>query len=147
MSVRTIRTQSEEETIQLGRELAATLPRPGLILLTGNLGAGKTTLTKGIAEGVGATTRDEVSSPTFTLIHEYGSGVFHVDLYRLETPREVLNLGLEELLDRENSLVLIEWGERFRSVLPPPQAEIEIETDGEARVIRLSDHTISSRPR
>ena len=147
MSVRTFRTSSEEETIEVGRDLAQTLPRPALVLLTGNLGAGKTTLTKGIAEGLGVTTRDEVSSPTFTLVHEYGGGLFHVDLYRLEHPREVFTLGLEELLDQEDALVLIEWGERFRSVLPKADVEITIRAEGDVRVIQVEDQAISSRPR
>ena len=147
MSVRTFHTNSEEETIDLGRELAVTLPRPALVLLTGNLGAGKTTLTKGIAEGLGATTRDEVSSPTFTLVHEYGRGLYHVDLYRLEHPRDVFTLGLEEILDRDDALVLIEWGERFRGVLPQADVEITIEATGDARTIRVADQAISSRPR
>ena len=82
------RTASEEETVALGAELARGFPRRATVLLIGNLGAGKTTLAKGIASGLGAASPDEVSSPTFTLIHEYGGGtVYHVDLYRLETAR------------------------------------------------------------
>ena len=137
------RTNSESETIALGRELARTFPRPALVLLIGNLGAGKTTLTKGIVEGAGVAAQDEVTSPTFTLIHDYGGGVFHVDLYRIETPRELASLGLEDLWDREDALVLVEWGERFREQLPPPQAEIRIEADGEGRTIRL-DHLLTA---
>src|SRR5271170_2207905 len=72
-SVPVFRTASEEETIALGERLAATLPRGATVLLIGNLGAGKTTLAKGIVQGLGASPADEVSSPTFTLIHEYGS--------------------------------------------------------------------------
>ncbi len=106
-------THSGEETIALGRTIAAQLPRKAVVLLIGNLGAGKTTLAKGIIEGLGAGDQDEVSSPTFTLIHEYGEGrVYHIDLYRLETEAEVLTLGLDELMDRD-AVVLIEWGERF----------------------------------
>ncbi len=122
-------TNSEEETIALGRKLTeAVLPGQGLVLLTGNLGAGKTTLVKGIAEGLGAAARDEVTSPTFTLIHEYGdpARLFHVDLYRLETAREVLGLGIEELLGRR-ALVVIEWGDRFVQLWPEERVEIEIE--------------------
>jgi ATPase, YjeE family len=106
-------TRSEEETIALGARLAREMQRPAVVLLSGNLGAGKTTLTKGIVEGLGVAARDEVSSPTFTLIHEYGSAVYHVDLYRLETAREVASLGLDDLFDQD-SIVLIEWGERWR---------------------------------
>jgi tRNA threonylcarbamoyladenosine biosynthesis protein TsaE len=96
-------------------------------LLIGNLGAGKTTLAKGIVSGLGAAPPDEVSSPTFTLIHEYGceGRVYHVDLYRLDEAREAANLGLEELFDRE-AIVLLEWGERFPQLLPPGRTEIRI---------------------
>src|SRR5579864_342455 len=95
-------THSEEETIDLGRRIAATLPRRAVVLLIGNLGAGKTTLAKGIVSGLGAALPDDVSSPTFTLIHEYGAGsVYHIDLYRLDTPIQVATLGLDEILDRQ----------------------------------------------
>ena len=122
----TYRTASEEETIALGERLARALPSRGVVLLTGNLGAGKTTLAKGIVSGLGAAPAEEVSSPTFTLIHEYGNGrVYHVDLYRLEEPRELATLGLDELFDRD-ALVLIEWGERFGRFLPAQRTEIRI---------------------
>lgn len=119
------RTTSEDQTIALGERLAADLPRRGAVLLTGNLGAGKTTLAKGIVSGLGAAQPDDVTSPTFTLIHEYGDGrVYHVDLYRLDDPRHVANLGLEDLIDR--ALVLVEWGERFPQLMPTPRTEIGI---------------------
>ena len=122
----TYRTVSEAETIALGQKLARELPPRGVVLLIGNLGAGKTTLAKGIVSGLGAAAADEVSSPTFTLIHEYGEGrVYHVDLYRLEEPREVATLGLEEIFERDG-LVLIEWGERFPRLLPAERTEIRI---------------------
>lgn len=138
MSARTYRTNSEEETIELGRRLAGQIRRPSVVLLIGNLGAGKTTITKGIVDGLGVTTPDEVSSPTFTLIHEYGDGVFHIDLYRLETGRELASLGLDEIFDRPDSIVLVEWGERFRSLLPPGAIEIEIRHDGDSRDVLVS---------
>ena len=122
----TYRTVSEAETIALGQKLARELPPRGVVLLIGNLGAGKTTLAKGIVSGLGAAAADEVSSPTFTLIHEYGEGrVYHVDLYRQEEPREVATLGLEEIFERDG-LVLIEWGERFPRLLPAERTEIRI---------------------
>ncbi len=111
----TYRTQSDAETVELGRRLSRELP-PGLILLTGNLGAGKTTLAKGIVSGAGAAQPDDVASPTFTLIHDYGE-VVHIDLYRLETEREVEGLGLDEIIDRAK-FTLIEWGERFPHLFP-----------------------------
>src|SRR6266849_10961985 len=129
-------TRSEEETIELGRRIAAELPRRAVVLLIGNLGAGKTTLAKGIVSGLDAAPPDEVSSPTFTLIHEYGDGrVYHIDLYRLDRPEEVATLGLDEIFERE-VVVLIEWGERFPSILPPDRIEIRIRTlEGDRREI------------
>ena len=133
----TYRTESEAETIALGERLAHELPR-GVVLLIGNLGAGKTTLAKGIVSGLGAAPQEEVSSPTFTLIHEYGEGrVYHVDLYRLDEPRQVETLGLDELFERD-ALVLIEWGERFPQLLPARRTEIRIRSVGdEAREIEV----------
>jgi len=118
-------SQSEEETIALGRELAPRLK--GAVLLIGNLGAGKTTLTKGIVEGLGVGSADDVSSPTFTLVHQYGQGapVFHVDLYRLDTAREVQSLGLEDLF-ASGAVVLLEWAERFPELMPTERTEIRI---------------------
>jgi tRNA threonylcarbamoyladenosine biosynthesis protein TsaE len=115
-------TQSEEETIALGRALAKELS--GAVLLIGNLGAGKTTLAKGIVEGRGAASMDEVSSPTFTLIHQYGP-VFHIDLYRLDEAPEVESLGLDDLF-ASGGLVLLEWAERFPELLPRDRTEIRL---------------------
>jgi tRNA threonylcarbamoyladenosine biosynthesis protein TsaE len=134
--VRTFETASEEETIAVGRTIGRMLRRPVAVLLTGKLGAGKTTLAKGIVDGLGAAQPEEVSSPTFTLIHEYRDGVYHIDLYRLETDREVATIGLEELFDRD-AIVLIEWGERFRHLIPEPRIEIRIEAQGDRRELRL----------
>jgi tRNA threonylcarbamoyladenosine biosynthesis protein TsaE len=131
------RTASEEETVALGRQLARELPRSGVVLLIGNLGAGKTTLAKGIAVGRGVVSPDEVSSPTFTLIQEYAPDLYHIDLYRLDEPRQVATLGLEELYDRD-ALILIEWGERFPQLMPPERTEIRIRRTGEdAREIEV----------
>jgi tRNA threonylcarbamoyladenosine biosynthesis protein TsaE len=113
--------------LALGERLAREFPAKQVVLLIGQLGAGKTTLAKGIVKGLGAASPEEVSSPTFTLIHEYGRDgrVFHVDLYRLEEPRELATLGLEDLFERE-AVVLIEWGERFPQILPAARTEIRI---------------------
>jgi len=124
--VRQFQTHSEEETIQLGRQIAAWLPKRAVVLLIGNLGAGKTTLAKGIVSGLGAARPEDVTSPTFTLIHEYGARVYHVDLYRLDRPEEVARLGLEEIFDRD-AVVLIEWGERFPQLMPADRIEIRLE--------------------
>jgi tRNA threonylcarbamoyladenosine biosynthesis protein TsaE len=131
---RRFETASEEETIELGKRLAAGLGPRAAILLIGNLGAGKTTLAKGIVAGLGAAGIDEVSSPTFTLIHEYGDGgrVYHIDLYRLETAAEVATLGLDEIFDRE-AVVLVEWGERFPALMPPARIEVRLRALDEDR--------------
>lgn len=127
----TFRTASEEETIAVGEKLAREFPRRAAVLLIGNLGAGKTTLAKGIVKGLGAADPEEVSSPTFTLIHEYGAArkVYHVDLYRLDRAEEAARLGLDELFDRE-AVVLVEWGERFPELMPPERMEIRIRAGG-----------------
>ncbi len=125
-------TCSDEETREVGRQLAALLPEHAVVLLIGELGAGKTTLAKGIVEARGAANANEVSSPTFTLIHEYGDPavIYHVDLYRLNTPDEARHLGLEDLFD-SRALALIEWGERFPELLPAERIEIRIEHTGD----------------
>jgi tRNA threonylcarbamoyladenosine biosynthesis protein TsaE len=124
-------TCSEEETIQLGRRIARELPRRAVVLLIGNLGAGKTTLAKGIVSGLDAAPPEEVASPTFTLIHEYGR-VYHIDLYRLDRLEEVATLGLDEIFDRD-AVVLIEWGERFPELIPRDHYEIRLRTLDEDR--------------
>jgi tRNA threonylcarbamoyladenosine biosynthesis protein TsaE len=132
----TFETHSEEETIELGGRIARELPPKAVVLLIGNLGAGKTTLAKGIVSGLGAAPPDDVSSPTFALIHEYGRGrVYHVDLYRLEKPEEAARLGLEEIFERD-AVVLIEWGERFLSLMPEERFEIRLSglKDGSRRI-------------
>jgi tRNA threonylcarbamoyladenosine biosynthesis protein TsaE len=127
-------SSSPEETRAIGRHLATLLPAQAVIALIGNLGAGKTTLTKGIVEGRGAAREEDVSSPTFTLIHEYGDPptVYHIDLYRLDHEREAAGLGLEELFEMP-ALVLIEWGEKFPRLLPEHRIEIRIGQSGEDR--------------
>ena len=137
----TFETHSDEETQALGRQLAKMLPDRGVILLIGELGAGKTTLAKGIVEGRGVASAEDVSSPTFTLIHEYGqpTGVYHVDLYRLNTLEEARRLGLEDLFEQP-ALVLLEWGERFPELLPDQRFEIRLShQDEESRRITVND--------
>ena len=120
---KTITTHSEEETAGLGRELAATLSAGDVLLLFGDLGAGKTALVRGLAEGLGVS-RDQVSSPTFTLIQEYRGGrlpLFHVDLYRIADPREFDELGLDDIA--EGGVLAIEWAERLPQ---PPQGVVRV---------------------
>jgi len=139
--VKSFETHGEEETVELGRRIAAALPRRAVILLIGNLGAGKTTLAKGIVNGLGAAEIEDVTSPTFTLIHEYGGGrVYHIDLYRLDRAEPAATLGLDEIFDRE-AVVLIEWGERFPQLLPENRIEIRIEAlNEESRRIEIAGH-------
>ena len=140
-------THSAEDTIALGERLSELLPARGLVLLIGNLGAGKTTLTKGIAQARGAVAAENVSSPTFTLIHEYGEPaiVYHIDLYRLDEASEVASLGLDEILNRD-ALVVIEWGERFPELWPEERTEVRLEiVDEEERVISVRSFPLSRR--
>ena len=124
------KTRSVEGTLALGERIAEMLRPPMLVVLRGEVGAGKTTLVKGIAAAIGAASEDDVTSPTFTLLHEYvGPKVhlFHLDLYRLETEEQIAVLGLDEMAGYENALVLVEWGERFESVIKMASGEIYME--------------------
>ena len=121
-------THSPEETVRLGRELAAHFEPPCWVLVEGDLGAGKTTLAKGIVAGLGVASEDEVTSPSFTLVHEYGSGgkVYHADLYRIEGARDLATLGLEDLSSAA-ATVLVEWGEKLADHVPSPCVRIRLE--------------------
>ena len=117
----------------MGRELASLLTPPKLVLLRGDLGAGKTTLVKGIAEAFSAASQEDVTSPTFTLIHEYRGPrvkLYHIDLYRIDTQRELDTLALDDLM-AEDSILLIEWGEKFARFERERDVEIELERVGE----------------
>jgi len=132
-------SHSPEETVNIGRELARSLPPSSLVLLRGNLGAGKTTLVKGIAEGFRAADAAEVTSPTFTLVHEYRgpeTTVYHVDLYRIETEKELATVGIDDLLS-SGGVVLIEWGDKFPRFEEERDVEISITREGELRSIRV----------
>jgi tRNA threonylcarbamoyladenosine biosynthesis protein TsaE len=127
--MKTFETHSADETTDLGRRLAAELQPGTIVLLRGDLGAGKTTLVKGIAEGFHAALAEDVTSPTFTLIHEYRGAeatLFHIDLYRVDTQRELDTLALDDLMG-ENSILLIEWGEKFERFARERDVEIAIE--------------------
>jgi tRNA threonylcarbamoyladenosine biosynthesis protein TsaE len=141
MDQREFITHSPEETIALGRTLASLIAPPKIVLLRGDLGAGKTTLVKGIAEGFRAASEDDVTSPTFTLVHEYrgpAAILYHIDLYRVDTPRQLETLGLDDLIS-ENSVLLIEWGEKFPRFVKEQDVEIALERVGEtARKVRVS---------
>jgi tRNA threonylcarbamoyladenosine biosynthesis protein TsaE len=138
-------THSDADTIEVGRKLAKLLKPPQLLILRGDLGTGKTTLVKGIAEALDAAEADEVTSPTFTLIHEYDGTrngkpvkLYHLDVYRLEGDRQLETLGLDELL-KDDALVLVEWGEKFKSIKKKSTGEIAItSTGGDARKITVT---------
>lgn len=131
--LREITTHSAEDTIAFGGTLAELLAPPKLVLLRGDLGAGKTTLVKGIAAAFEAASEEDVTSPTFTLIHEYRgprANLFHIDLYRIDTPRELDTLALDDLR-AENSILLIEWGEKFPRLVRERDVDITLERAGE----------------
>src|SRR5258706_15169663 len=130
---REVATHSAEETIAFGRTLVELLAPPKLVLLRGDLGAGKTTLVKGIAAGFEAAEEEDVTSPTFTLVHEYSgprANLYHIDLYRVDTQRELETLGLDDLRS-DGGVLLIEWGEKFPRLLRERDVEISFERQNE----------------
>ncbi|MGH9680070.1 MAG: tRNA (adenosine(37)-N6)-threonylcarbamoyltransferase complex ATPase subunit type 1 TsaE, partial [Candidatus Acidiferrales bacterium] len=141
-------TNSYEETIARGREIASKLAPPALVLLTGDLGSGKTTLTKGIVSGLGAAREEDVTSPTFTLVHQFHNHckVYHVDLYRVENFHDLESLGLEDAL-AEKAIVIIEWSERFTFRSDWPRVEIHLDhAGGDARRIQISGLELEKLP-
>jgi tRNA threonylcarbamoyladenosine biosynthesis protein TsaE len=129
-------TQSGAGTVAVGRKLADLLEPPQLLLLCGDLGTGKTTLVKGIAQALGAAEPDEVTSPTFTLVHEFDGTrngkpvkLFHLDVYRLESERQLETLGLDDLLTPD-ALAVVEWGDKFKSIRKRATGEIVISSEG-----------------
>lgn len=128
-----ITTHSADETIAFGRTLAKILEPPKLVLLRGDLGAGKTTLIKGIASAFESASEEDVTSPTFTLVHEYRgprANLFHIDLYRIDTQRELDTLALDDLRTND-SILLIEWGEKFPRFVRDREVEIVLHRTGE----------------
>ncbi len=157
MTAKEFITHSSEETIAKGREIASKLHPPVLVLLKGDLGSGKTTLTKGIISGLGAAKEEDVTSPTFNLVHEFripilaGSKpsphpckVYHVDLYRIESFHDLESLGLEDALS-EKAIVIIEWPDRFTFRTDWPTVEIRLDhVGGDARRISISDLSVEN---
>jgi tRNA threonylcarbamoyladenosine biosynthesis protein TsaE len=149
MSVRRFVSNSPRETIAIGGEIAQLLTSPTLLFLRGDLGAGKTTLVKGIAQALDAADPDEVTSPTFTLVHEYDGRrkvhgkdhdvkLYHIDLYRIEEERQLETIGFDELATEE-AIMLVEWGEKFPAVVKRSDGEIAIEhAGGDTRNITLT---------
>jgi tRNA threonylcarbamoyladenosine biosynthesis protein TsaE len=156
MSVRHFVSNSSRETIAIGGEIAHLLSSPTLIFLRGDLGAGKTTLVKGIAQALDAADPDEVTSPTFTLVHEYDGKhrvdgkdrevkLYHIDLYRIEDERQLETIGFDELA-AEDAILLVEWGEKFSSVVKRSNGEILIKhAGGDTRNITLTVKEKESR--
>jgi tRNA threonylcarbamoyladenosine biosynthesis protein TsaE len=134
VSEREVQSKSSDETIALGREIGANLTAPVLILLTGELGAGKTTLTKGIVSGTGAAHEEEITSPTFTLIHKYTGdqrtsaqpAVYHIDLYRIENRQDLETLGLDDIFN-ERAIIIVEWPDRLNLPTGWPVLNIRLE--------------------
>jgi tRNA threonylcarbamoyladenosine biosynthesis protein TsaE len=149
-------TQSSADTVEVGRKLVHLLEPPQLLLLRGELGTGKTTLVKGIAEALDAAEADEVTSPTFTLLHEYDGTrnekpvrLYHLDVYRLEGERQLEALGLDELLTPD-ALIFVEWGDKFKSIRKRATGEIVIASaGGDARkiTVTLKDESASAQTR
>lgn len=136
---RRLRSRSVGGTLALGEAISELLRPPKLVVLRGDLGAGKTTLVKGIAMTLGAAQPDEVLSPTFTLVHEYRGPrvrIVHLDLYRLQDERELEEVGFWEMVEDPEALLLVEWGDRFPSVLARADADVQI-TPGETETERL----------
>ncbi len=142
---REFETKSSAGTIAIGRKLAELLTPPRLLILRGDLGAGKTTLVKGIAAALGAAEPEEVTSPTFTLVHEYSGELngkpiklLHLDLYRLDAERQLDSLGIDEMRTKD-AIVLVEWGEKFKSIRKHADGEIVVtSTGGDARKITVT---------
>jgi tRNA threonylcarbamoyladenosine biosynthesis protein TsaE len=144
-------TGSTDETRQVGRELARSLEGGDIVLLHGDLGAGKTTLTKGIADGLGVS--EEIQSPTFTMVAEYpapnlgrAGWLVHIDLYRLSGTDDLDSIGLDELLNRDDAIVVVEWPERVGNILHGARLLVQIAGDGGQRTINATDLRSENRP-
>ncbi len=139
------KTRSVAGTLTIAATIAEILIAPRVVILRGELGAGKTTLVKGWLQALGAAEPEEVTSPTFTLVHEYQARkgrVYHLDLYRLESERELSALGLDEMAAEPGALLLIEWGEKFPSLLERADAEVAmapLESDERSLWVRWRD--------
>ena len=140
-----LKTRSVAGTLAIAATIAEILSAPRVVVLRGELGAGKTTLVKGWLEALGVAQLEEVTSPTFTLVHEYEGKrgrVYHLDLYRLESEQELAALGFDEMADEPGAVVLVEWGEKFSSVGDRADAEVamaHLEGDERSLWVRWRD--------
>jgi tRNA threonylcarbamoyladenosine biosynthesis protein TsaE len=131
-------SRSPEDTLRIGAGIARNLELPGVVLLRGGLGMGKTTLTRGIARELGVRDPDEVSSPSYTLVHIYEGrcSVYHVDLYRLEGARDIYSIGIGDFIGCDG-VTVVEWSERLTGGFPGA-VEVDIEDrGGDARLLRV----------
>ena len=138
LRIRKILSKSPEDTHKLGIEIGQSLPVPGVVLLRGDLGMGKTTLTRGIAEGLGMKDLDRVNSPSFTLVNIYQGScpIYHVDLYRLEGERDLYSIGIDDFLGNDG-ITIVEWSERLASPIPNA-VEVSIQDAGEdSRILHV----------
>ncbi len=136
-------TRSASETQALGRALMELLPEGALVALYGDLGTGKTCLVRGMAEAAG--TAAHVTSPTFTLVHEYRGArtLYHLDLYRLTAPDQVLHLGYEDLFEPAEGVCVVEWAERADALLPPRRVDIRLSHEkGDVRRIEIENRGV-----
>ena len=135
------KTRSVAGTMAIAASIAEILTAPRVVVLRGELGAGKTTLVKGWLDALGGAKPEEVTSPTFTLVHEYEAAkgtVYHLDLYRLETERDLATLGFDEMADESGAGGLVEWGEKFPAVMDRADAEVAIaHLEGDERSLRV----------
>lgn len=124
----TIKTKNARETQKFGEEFAAKIKDGGVVFLYGELGAGKTTFVQGVAKGLGISRR--IVSPTFIIVRQYGN-FYHIDLYRLNDQREIEALGLQELWQNPKNIILIEWPEKLKTILPKRRWELKFKSEGE----------------
>lgn len=126
-------TKSADETTALGKKIAKLFKAGTVVALSGNLGSGKTTFLKGFTSGLGLKNADAVTSPTFSLMHVYDSNprVYHFDLYRLESEKEVLNIGFEEFVSDPEAITCVEWFEKAPGLMPPAVVKINFSVEGE----------------
>ena len=140
-----IHSSSSEETHSIGIEIGKTLSVPGLVLLRGTLGMGKTTLARGIAEGLGLADSDRVCSPSFTLVNVYHGRcpIYHVDLYRLSGARDLYSTGIDDFIGKDG-VTIVEWSERLAELFPGA-VEIEItDAGGDSRIMKITEEKMST---
>ena len=133
-------TRSAKETMDQGRRFASQLQRGDIVCLRGDLGAGKTTWVKGLAEGLGLSANESVTSPTFALMHRYASRIplYHFDCYRIHSPEELIEIGFEEFVNDRDAVICIEWPEKAGALIPATGWNVSISHQGsDERLIQI----------